>query len=373
MTDSLIRKIVIALLTVVIVLALFSAGAMIYIFPQLDGLFTRKDKPQYFLGLDYEEYRMTYPREEFTLESSKSEIQCYRYGAGKPDGLVIMAPGIGQGGDSMIPEMMRFVNAGYQVITFDPTGVWGSEGDSQIGLTQEYLDLDAVLDWVESREEFEDLSVYLYGFASGGYAAAAMLGSEHYITAAVAVSAFDNPTDIIDEWTQTSLGILAGRMARPYITLYNFFKFGTKGNISATESINSCNTPILIFHGNDDGTVSYGSSSIISHQGEITNPFAQFVTCSEMGQNDHGTVFLSRGSVEQRMKCQQALRELSSQYGGVVPQDAEKEFYDGLDYERLNRLDDTFFETVINFFENNQREADLIKQLLKDYEASQAE
>lgn len=367
MTKSLIRKIVIAVLTVIIVFAVFSAVAMIYIFPQLKALFSRSERPQYSEYIPYDEYKITYPREEFTLLSGKNNIQCYRYGVGNTGGLVIISPGIGEGADSMLAEMMRFVNAGYQVVSFDPSGVWNSEGDSQIGLTQEYLDLDAVLTWVEEQEEYEDFSIYLYGFSSGGYASATALGSDHYITAAVAVSAFDNPLDIIDEWTRGSLGILAGKLARPYIALYNFVKFGTKSNISATDAINSCDTPILIFHGSNDGVVSYSSSSIISHQSEFTNPNARAITCSNIGQNDHATIFLSRGAVEQRIKKQQELAALSSQYGKNVPADVYDEYYASLDYDRLNRLDDEFFGTVLDFFESNKKEVDLIKQLLDGY------
>lgn len=365
MYNSLLRKIIIAVSTVLIVLLLFSAVAMWFIVPQLNSLFKRVERPAYSDYIIYDDYAASYPRTKFMLESGRNSINCWLYGAGKTDGIVIICPGFNEGGDSMLAEMMRFVNAGYQVITFDPTGVWSSEGDSIVGLTQEYLDLDTVLDYVESCDEYEDFSVYLYGFSSGGYAAAAMLGSEHYISAAVSVSGFDTPNGIVDEWTQTSLGLLSGRIARPYIALYNFLKFGTSSNISASKAISSCDTPILIAHGTNDGTVSFGRSSILSHQGEITNPNAVFITCDNVLQNDHGTVFLSRGSVEARMKKQQELNALKNQYGGILPADVEKEYYDGVDYERLNYLDDEFMQRVVDFFKNNRRETDFIKQLLE--------
>lgn len=366
MTRSLIRKIIIAVLTVVTVLAIFSAVAMIYIFPQLDGLFARVDRPQFSTYLRYSDYELSYPRTVFELESGKNIIKCYSYGEDKTGGVVILCPGLSAGGDSMLPEMMRFVNAGYSVLTFDPTGTWDSEGDSIIGLTQEYLDLDCLLTWVEAQEKFEDRSIYLYGFSSGGYAAAAMLSSDHYITAAAAVSAFENPEDIIAEWTQGSLGILAGQVAKPYIFLYDFFKFGTKCNISAVDSINDSGLPIFIAHGNNDGTVSYGSSSIISHQSEITNPLAMFKTCDSPVQNDHGTVFLSKGSVEARMRFQQEINSLSSQYGGMIPGEEMQALYNSSDLERMNRLDDDFMNQVLDFFDMYQREEDLIKELLKN-------
>ncbi len=367
MTRSLARKIIIALLTVLTVLLIFSAVAVAFIFPQLNSLFARADRPARTGYLEYEDYAPNYPREEFALESGKNNINCYYYGVENKGGLIIVCPGIRNGADSMLAETMRFVNAGYKVISFDPTGTWSSEGDSIVGLTQEYLDLDALLDYVESKEEFKDSSIYLYGFSSGGYAAACMLGSDHYITAAVSISSYDNPLDVLDEWTRASLGLLSGRIAKPYIALYNFFKFGTYSNMSASKEISSSDTPIMIFHGDNDGTVSYNFSSIYSHLGEVSNPNARFITCDKLLQNDHSTMFLSSDAIEYRMRVTQQESDLINQYGGAVPADVAEEHYAEVDYDRMNRLDDDFMNAVISFFDQNKKEADFIQQLLDSY------
>ncbi len=371
MSTAAVRKIVIALITLLVVFVVFSAVVMIYTFPMLDGLFARADRPAHSFDIIYSDYEASYPRTNLDITSGKNRLNCYLYGANKTGGLVILCPGIDEGADSMLSEMMRFVNADYQVIAFDPTGVYDSEGDSTVGLTQEYLDLDAILDYVEAQKEFEDKSIYIYGVASGGYAAAAMLGSEHYITAAVSVSAYNSPLEITEEWTRGSLGLLSGRIAEPYILLYDFLKFGTKCNISAAKAISSCDTPILIAHGTNDATVSYNYSSVIAHESEITNPNVRLKSCDKIAQDGHDTLYLSRGSIEYRMRIDQEMRDLINQYGGTVPSDAAEAYYASIDHDRLNRLDDDFMGEVIRFFGSYHREVDLIKQLLDSYAAAQ--
>ena len=80
-----------------------------------------------------------------------------------------------------LPETMHFVDSGYSVLTYDATGTGASGGSGTRGLAQSALDLDAAL----TRAEQEDLPILLFGHSWGGYAAAAVLGGSHDVTASV--------------------------------------------------------------------------------------------------------------------------------------------------------------------------------------------
>ena len=59
-----------------------------------------------------------------------------------------------------------------------------------MGMAQSAIDLDAALTYIESNDELNGLPVLLYGHSWGGYAAAAVLGSDHDIKASVSISGY---------------------------------------------------------------------------------------------------------------------------------------------------------------------------------------
>ena len=357
------------LITLAVLLAIFlvvSAVTLVFVDINMREMFARAERPEYSTSLNYSDYEAGYPRSEISFYSGDNLLRGYLYGEGNTDGLVVISHGIGGGGDNYLAETLRFVNAGFEVIAFNNTGTYDSEGEGTMSLTQSYLDLDAALDFVENDGRFKDMPIYLYGHSWGGYAVSVVLREDHDITAAVSVSGYDNPLVMIREWTENSMGFLPAELLTPYIGVYNFFKYGTKSNLSASKVISSTDTPIMIVHGRGDMTISYGRASIISHQGEITNPYAIFITRDKLGQDDHNTLFMSQDAVTYMIRTNQERKELEAQYGSPLPNEVSSEFYANIDRERINRLDDDFMQTVINFFRSHQKEEDFLKQLLGD-------
>ena len=364
MTQANKRKILVFLAVVLAIFIVVSIVATVFVAQQMKEEFGRAERREYSTGILYSDYEMMYPRSEISFYSGKNLLRGYLYGEGNTDGIVIISHGIGGGADDYMAETFRFVSAGYEVLAYNNTGSYESEGEGTMGLTQSYLDLDAALDFVESDARFEDLPIYLYGHSWGGYAVAAVLKEDHHIAAAVSVAGYNNPNEMIKEWTENSMGLIQSQLASPYIALYNFLKFGFKSNISATDAINSTNTPILIAHGRNDLTVSYGRASIISHRYEITNPKAQFYTGEKLGQDGHNTLFMSQTSVTYSLKLDQELAALKAQYGEELPDEVKREFYENIDRDYLNMLDGDFMQMVIDFFRSARPEDDFLKQLL---------
>lgn len=363
MTEARKHKILIFLAVILAIFLIASTVVMVFVSQNMKQQFGRAERNEYSAGLIYSDYEYSYPRYEVSFNSGDNLLHGWVYGEGNTDGIVIISHGIGGGGENYMPETFTFVNAGFQVLAFDNTGSYDSEGEGTMSLTQSMLDLDAALDFVEGDERFKDLPIYLYGHSWGGYAVAAVLGEEHEISAAVSVSGYDNPNVMIKEWIEDSMGLIPSQLLSPYIAVYNFFTVGPKSFISATDVINSTDTPVLIIHGVNDETISYSHASIISHRDEITNPYVQYMVCEKAGRSGHNNLFLSETAVTYSLKLNAQYDALKEQYGGEVPDGVKREFYDSIERDYLNMLDDDFMQTVVDFFHKNKKD-DFLKQLL---------
>lgn len=114
-------------------------------------------------NLVYDDVKNEYPRKTILFESGKNTLSAYLYGEDNEKGIIVVAPGHTDPNDIKLYEIRYFVDAGYSVICFDYTGCYTSECDSFGGYTQAVYDLDALLNYVENSDEFEDKLIYLFG------------------------------------------------------------------------------------------------------------------------------------------------------------------------------------------------------------------
>lgn len=141
--------------------------------------------------LVYDEVAANYPREKIQVPSGENNLSAYLYGKDNKKGLIVVSPGHRDANDVKLYEIMYFVDAGYQVICFDYTGCYTSEGDTFGKYTQAVYDLDAILTYCDNNVAFSDMPVYLFGHSLGGYATGAVLNYDHRVDAAVVASGFD--------------------------------------------------------------------------------------------------------------------------------------------------------------------------------------
>ena len=104
--------------------------------------------------LVYDEVAADYPREKFQVTSGDNILSAYLYGKDNTKGLIVVSPGHRDANDVKLYEIRYFVDAGYQVICFDYTGCYTSEGDTFGKYTQAVYDLDAVLTYCDNNEAF---------------------------------------------------------------------------------------------------------------------------------------------------------------------------------------------------------------------------
>ncbi len=136
------------------------------------------------------------------------------------------------------------VDAGFQVLCFDYSGCYTSEGSTFGGYTQAVYDLDSVISWCDKNESFSALPVFLFGHSLGGYAVTSVLNYPHRVDAVVSASGFNSAKE---QW-ECSVKRFTGPayyLIKPINLLFIHFKYGADKNLSAVSGINKAQIPVF--------------------------------------------------------------------------------------------------------------------------------
>lgn len=344
MKKSFIKRAVVVFLCVV--LLIFILGSFFTIMYMLHDNFDRADIPAYSGFYTYNDYADKYDRETVRFDSQGNILTGYIYGEGDK-GLVVISHGLGGYSDCYLSTVIYFVDHGYKVFGFDNTGSGKSEGEGTMGMAQSAIDLDAALTFAESDSRLKNIPILLYGHSWGGYAVAAVLASDHDVTAAVSISGYNTPVDIVTETAEGMIGTPLTYIEYPFIWLNNKLTFGDKSDISAVDGINSTNTPVLIIHGVDDERIQFDGASIISHKDEITNPNVEY---KAMEGKRHSDIYLDDSVADYFYKKDRELTELTEKYDGDVPLDVQRTYYENVDKSKTSKLSEDFMDDVQDFY-----------------------
>ncbi len=338
-------------ISIVAVLFIFVVGSFVFSKAFYDGNFQRSTQPKY-TGLFHYSDISGYPRTVVKFNSGKNLLTGYIYGEENQKGLVVISHGLGYGADDYLAQTMYFVDHGWRVFAFDNTGVYQSQGQSEKGLPQSALDLDAALTYIEGNPDLNNLPVMLFGHSWGGYAVAAVLNFNHRVDAVVSIAGFNSPNELLREQAKAQMGLL-GYIEYHFLVKYQSWLFGDDADLSAVNGINKTDTPVMIIHGTADKSISYTGASIISHRNVITNPNVVYETISAENHNGHKTMFRSDAAIAYINNLNKEFQELLDQYNGNIPDDAYAQFYERLNKFQVNELDENFMNDINVFFETN--------------------
>lgn len=321
-----------------ITLAMFCIIALLGITIAHNMVFKRYDYDQY----DSEHYLLysdldenLYPRETLSIQSNENTLTGFLYGTDNTKGLLVISPGHSDANDIKLYEIMYFVDAGWQVLCYDYTGSYNSQGDNVNGYTQSVHDLDAVLDYVEVDHRLQNIPIMLFGHSLGAYASAAVLQYNPNVSAAIIASGFDTPNE---QWTysiERYTGIMHSILT-PFTKLFITLKYGEEQNLSAIAGINSTDIPILVISGIEDEFYG-GESPIYKKRKQITNPNCRFVYKNTPNHNGHYDYFLSDTAL-----AYQALVKGDSYTGKI-----DKVLYNQHDLNFMDELNQFLLESII--------------------------
>lgn len=351
MTKKKKRGLRIVLIIAAAVLVITLAAGMVVTSAMMADNFSRGDYVDQRFTVDYYygHYREDYPRTEVEFSSGKNTLKGFIYGAENGKGLLVFAHGLGSGHEAYMKELIWFVDNGWRVFAYDATGSGHSEGGGTRGLPQSALDLDAALTFAENDTRLNSLPVFVMGHSWGGYAAAAVLNFDHDIAGAASISGYNEPIEMILEWTVDMLGGFRYVML-PFIWTYNKALFGEYSGMTAVGGINSSDVPVLIIHGTEDKTVLYDGAGIISERDRITNPNAKFLTLDGKG---HNNLFSTAEALEYINAVNVEYSALYDKYNGEIPDDVRGDFYDKCDRELINMPNVELLTQIETFFSEN--------------------
>lgn len=343
------RRVIISLIVFVLIFSLIS---IIMVRQVYDSNFPRANMREYLPYLRYTDVSDTYSRREISFYSDNNRLTGYVYGESADKALIIISHGLGGGSEGYMAETIAFVDAGYRVLAFDNTGSHASEGESNRGLPQSVIDLNAALTFVENDTELGTLPVLLYGHSWGGYAVTAVLNYEHpNVKGSVSVAGYNSPMGLLYEQARSMMGAFA-TIEYPFLWGYQRFLFGEAADLTAVDGINKSGIPVMIIHGTEDEAITIDGAGIMAQRDKIANPSAKFVTRDEEGLNGHVTLFISDEAAKYSIEKSEVWDKLDEEYDGNIPKDIEAEYYDNIDKTKMSQLDEQYLETVLAFFKD---------------------
>lgn len=168
------------------------------------------------------------------------------------EAVVILAHGNGVGRRAYLDVINALASDGYLVYAYDATGYDASEGRSTWGLPQGSIDLAFAIDHVTKLKPGRPL--VLLGHSWGGYAAGSVLNTHPHVRAVISLAGFDNSLDLLEEQGRQLLGPVI-QVFIPYLSLYEWIKFGKNADYSASDGFKNSTAAVLIVHSADDNLV----------------------------------------------------------------------------------------------------------------------
>lgn len=318
-----VKRVLFALLILILSFSVISMAVTVIFF---HTAFPRSDTPGEFSYSYSQMEEEGYSYQKVKFPSGNNILTGYFFAPDEPAALVVIAAGFGDGGTSHLAEMKSFVDSGYAVLCYDATGVGESEGSGQGGLSQPALDLDAALRFTADDDRSSTLPILLYGHSAGGYAVATCLGHD-CVKAAVIISGFDHPVQLMRESARPYVGLLADA-EYPFLLLENQLVFGNSQKASVC--ISNASKPVAVFEGiNDERVPRSQRLSTTLKDADQTN--ISISLCDEALRDGHSGLWLSTDALNYRANHQ----------GDTT-----------VDPEKSNALDREFISTVLAFYQS---------------------
>lgn len=338
---------VVTLAVLLLCMGMLAATKFIY-----DAIFPRYDRNalETAINISYTEIMDKYPRQRVEFMSEDNKLTGYVYSKEASKGLVVIVPGLSDGGEDYTSIAMGFADLGYSVFTFDTTGSFESQGENSVGFSQEVIDLDNALKFIEADPALKDLPLYLFGHSRGGYASAMMCKSRHDIKAIATVGAVNSPMEITMEWSTNYVGPLAFT-GYPALYAYQTMVFGNEiMGTTGAEAIDEGDVPALIIHCENDATVSIDGSSIYAHKDEVENKKVKFMLYENEENAGHTTLLFTKEANTYRDEIHDEYENLETLYNGEIPADIEGEFLNSIDSMKAQEANTALIKLVSEFY-----------------------
>ncbi|GAB3537834.1 alpha/beta hydrolase [Noviherbaspirillum agri] len=179
-----------------------------------------------------------------------------------PAPAVVLLHGWGGNASSLLPAARMLHDAGYAVLLPESRNHGRSDRDGHSSLPRFAEDLDSALDWLKAQPGVDPARIAALGHSVGGAAVLLSASRRNDLRAAISVSAFSHPEEMMRSW-------LASRRVpyRPIGWLINRYVEHVIGHrfdhIAPVTTLRRVSCPVLLVHGRQDSTVPVAHASRI--------------------------------------------------------------------------------------------------------------
>ena len=206
---------------------------------------------------------------EFGVESSvvalKSvdgvSLTAYEVAVESPKGVVICLGGIHCATiTKWYGHSKLFADNGFASVLLDVRSHGGSEGEKIYAATREWMDVDAAVEYIRSKELYNGVPIIAMGLSMGAATAVVATGRNEKIDALVSLSAYSDWAYNFDLNAEQVVPKLVAKMFSPFVAAVTRLRFGKMADITPRNEIKRLgNRPALLVQSVGDKLVPYGN------------------------------------------------------------------------------------------------------------------
>lgn len=344
------KKLIITILAALPTIGIATVTAAILAY---DSIYARYDRPNYDLVLGeyyYERVKEELPRQELYYFVNDTRLRGYYYKSDQEKGLVVISHGLHAGGDDYLPIIKYLVKNGYNVFSFDNTGIYDSDGENAVGMCQAIIDLEGTINYIKQETMFSNLPIFLLGHSWGAYAVTSVLALCDNIKGVAAIAPMNNGCKMMVDKAEEYVGKI-GTVPGPIFSIYQKLLFGKYVNYNGVNGINSVNIPVLIAHGIEDKVINFEKQSIIAYKDEITNENVQYYVGLGL-QSGHDTIWHSIEAIAYQKKVESEIKYLELKKGKELTKEELIDYYSTINHELYSAVNEELMNQIIEMFDS---------------------
>lgn len=206
---------------------------------------------------------------EFGVESSvlalKSvdglSLRAYEVAVENPKGVVICLGGIHSATiTNWYGHSKLFADNGFASLLLDVRSHGGSEGNKIYAATREWMDVDAVVEYIRSNVRYNGVPIIAMGLSMGAATAVVATGRNEKIDALVALSAYSDWAYNFDLNVEQVAPKFVAKLLSPFVAAVTRLRFGDMAEITPVNEIKKLGArPALLVQATGDKLVPYGN------------------------------------------------------------------------------------------------------------------
>jgi ferredoxin len=187
-------------------------------------------------------------------------ISVYEVEVDNPSAVLICLSGIHNPSTTIYFGHARlFSDHQFATIMVDMRAHGESAGDRICLGYKEWLDVQAVVQYIKEKPLYNNIPVIVLGLSMGAATAINAIGEIPELDGLISISAYSSWEDVFYDQMETMVPKIIARIEKPFVSLVTFIKFGTKSlSVQPKKEITKLgNRPALLMHSKDDAQVPF--------------------------------------------------------------------------------------------------------------------